>query len=175
MGTDQTIDVVATPRDRYCLMSALLHPKLTFKTRKDRKSLERAKEALDLHAVAERLLDGKQGRVPLFEDTKTYRKFTVTVEVAEFLAETVDRIPDGLTAGHLAGLQPLLSQLEDRTVAEAKCAKHPEAPTGDVVEDWSRSTAPILEDPSKYNDEVLSVYKACKKAGYDVKVLVDTY
>jgi hypothetical protein len=176
MGTEQTWDIVLTPRDRWCLAALLLADGLVFKSRKEHKELNRARLALGLYPATERLLDGRAGRVPLGEDRTTYRRFTVTSENAAFFVDCLNKLEKGLNAGVLAGIEPALQQLENEQDHAAKmCAEHPEAAVGEVTEDWSRSTAPLLDQPHRLVDEVAAIMQACRAAGYDIKVLVDRF
>jgi hypothetical protein len=175
MGTEQTWEIVATPHDRWCIEALLLADGLLFKTRKEQKQVHRARLALDLYPLNQTFFDGRQGRVPLADDRTTYRRFKVTAETGEVFIECCNKIEKGLSSGVTAGLEPILQQLEDQSHAADQCALHPEAPDGPVTEDWSRSTAPLLDNPARLVDEIAAIMRACKAAGYDVKVLVDRF
>jgi len=171
----QTWDVIATPADRWYLSILLLNDGLTFKTRKEQKQLHQARVALDLYPPHERFTDGRQGRVPLAEDRAARRRFSVTTATLEFFTECLNKIEKGLNSAILAAIEPVMQQLEDQAHAEACCAEHPDAPAGKVVEDWDRSTAPLLDQPHRLVDEMAAVFRACKAEGYDIKILVDRF
>lgn len=173
MGNEAAWKIVATPADRWNLAVFFLFRDLTFKTRKEQRQLHRARTALGLIPPTKTLLGDKKGNVPRAYDRESHNVFTVTAEMAEFVVGCVDRIEvtpapevggakQGLNAATLAGLEPILQQLEDRAIAKEEVDRYPDAPAWDEVteEDWEVSLTPTVQQP----DKLVDVFVDCLRA-----------
>lgn len=160
MGNEQTWKIIATPADRWALAIFFLHKDLTFKTRKEQRGLYRARQALGLIEPTTVFMGEAKGTVPLAADHKTRNAFIVTPEVAEFVIDCFDRIEvtsqngktTGLSGAQLAGLEPILQQLEDRNFAKEMAERYPNATWSEEDEDWSVSLAPTVQQADKLVD-----------------------
>lgn len=151
MATD-THHIIATPKDRWYLARFLLRDGLTFNTRAEQKILRRAKRTLGLDVPTDVIINGrKQGQVELAAD-ETPSLFEVPPELADFFTRLLERIEKPpVMAAEMANLEPVVQQLEDRAYAADVVAAHPEAkPLDPKEENWTPSSAPILENPGRF-------------------------
>jgi hypothetical protein len=106
----QTFRVTATPRQRFVLANCLFHRDLKFRDRARERDLYRARKALGLLEVSERL--SMDGMVSDFaKDNTTRNTFEVTHGNADFLVTTVGGIEK--PSADLLYLEEVLEQLED--------------------------------------------------------------
>ncbi len=151
--------IIATPKDRWHLAIFLLRKGLSFKTRAEQKVLHRAKNVLDLHGPTTGFLSETKGTMDLAND-ETPSLFEVTPEVVELFPRLINNIEPPMLAHELAGLEPLLQQLEEKDLAAKVVAEHPEAKRLDPkTEHWVRTSAPILENPARFVDVVNELFR----------------
>jgi len=152
--------IIATPKDRWHLAIFLLRKGLSFKTRAEQKVLHRAKNVLDLHGPTIGFMAESKGTMHQADD-ETPSLFEVTAEVAEFFPRLVGSITEPPMMAHeLAGLEPVLQQLEEKSWAAKVVAEHPEAkPLDPKSENWVRASAPILENPARFVEVLNELFR----------------
>jgi hypothetical protein len=162
MATEPTPphQIIATPKDRWHLALFLLRKGLSFKTRAEQKVLHRAKNVLDLHGPTTGFMSESKGTMELAND-ETPNLFEVTAEVAEFFPRLLNEIKEPPMMAHeLAGLEPVLQQLEEKSWAAKVVAEHPDAkPLDPKAEHWVRTSAPILENPARFVDVINELFR----------------